>query len=342
MPELWRDINDPGFFYKPNPAPADNTRVTYKTDPVPEPKKEPPPIEVKLSEGKFLPPSGGLKFNDKCKARVKVEYLRETSLKKITFNLFCTYNDNTEQMKPDKEGFENNGVAEAEFQLFYPEDYKQGDKADFFFKASHRRGEKVIDSEKLTVPTQTKTGWIPLITFSNEYSKVTAYNLAQLANLAYDNQDNIINYFDKLRSHSERKFRSQKILSSPFFVDCDSENCFIIQDDKKDIIDIKETDTQGFIAINKEQILISMRGTSDWADALSDANARHVPYSFGPGHMHEGFYKAFQSCKEMLDKYLKRNLGNKEVIITGHSLGGAIATIIAAYIRAEKKWANLI
>lgn len=150
MSEPWRDINDPGPIFKPEPA--DNTRVVYKTDPVETPKKEPPPIEVKLSEGKFLPPDGDLTFNDKCKVQVKVEYLRETSLKRITFCLFCAYNGKTEQMKPDKEGFENNGVAEAEFTLFYPENYKEGDKADFYFKASHRRGEKIIDSEKLTMP----------------------------------------------------------------------------------------------------------------------------------------------------------------------------------------------
>jgi hypothetical protein len=156
MPEQWHDINDPGHFFKPKTEQADNTRVAYKTDPVPEPKKEPPPIEVKLSEGKFLPPDFGLKFNDKCKVQVKVEYLRETSLKRIIFSLFCTYNGKTELMKPDKEGFEENGTAEAEFTLFYPEDYRQGDKADFFFKAAHRRGEKVIESERLTLPMDTE------------------------------------------------------------------------------------------------------------------------------------------------------------------------------------------
>ena len=35
MPEPWHGINDPGYFFKPKPEPADNTRVAYKTDPVP-------------------------------------------------------------------------------------------------------------------------------------------------------------------------------------------------------------------------------------------------------------------------------------------------------------------
>jgi hypothetical protein len=154
MANDWHGINDPGYYFKPKskPAPADNTRVSYKTDPVPDPPKEPTPIEARLSEPKFLPPSGGLKFNDKCKAQVKVEYLRKTMMAKITFCLFCTYNGKTEEMIPDKEGFEKKGIADVEFTLFFPENYKEGDKADFFFKASHRRGEKVVESEKLTIP----------------------------------------------------------------------------------------------------------------------------------------------------------------------------------------------
>jgi murein DD-endopeptidase MepM/ murein hydrolase activator NlpD len=155
MPDPWHGINDPGYF-KPQPAPADNTRVAEKPAPVPDPKEDPPPIEVRLSEAKFQQPDGGLSFNDKCKVQVNVEYLHETSLKKITFSLFCNYNGTTEEMKPDKEGFEKDGIAEAEFQLFYPDDYQDGDKADFFFKVSHRRGEKVIQSEKLTLPYETQ------------------------------------------------------------------------------------------------------------------------------------------------------------------------------------------
>jgi hypothetical protein len=168
--EPWHDINDPGAFFKPEPEPADNTRVAYKTDSVAESKKEPQPAEVRLSEGKFLQPEDCRNFNDKCKVQVKVEYLRETSLKKITFSLFCTYNGKTEQMKPDKEGFEKNGIAEAEFQLFYPENYKRGDKADYFFKVEHRRGEKIIESEELTLPIEKFLE--VTITYSENTSKI--------------------------------------------------------------------------------------------------------------------------------------------------------------------------
>jgi hypothetical protein len=52
--------------------------------------------------------------------------------------------------------------------------------------------------------------------------------------------------------------------------------------------------------------------------------------------VHKGFYNVFLSVKDVLDGYIGRNAANREVIVTGHSLGGAVATLIAAYLRAEK------
>ncbi len=151
MSEPYQDIHS-YYFIKPQAAPADNTRVKYKTDPVPEPPKEPAQIEVRLSEGKFLSPKEGVSFNGKCKAQVKVEYLRHSIMTKITFCLYCTYKGKTEIMKPDKVGNEKNGIAETEFTIFYPDDYTQGETVEYFFKAAHRRGEKEVMSEKITMP----------------------------------------------------------------------------------------------------------------------------------------------------------------------------------------------
>ncbi len=151
MSEPYQDIHS-YYFIKPKAAPADNTRVKYKTDPVPEPPKEPTPIEARLSDAKFLPPKDGVTFNGKCKAQVKIEYLRHTIMTKITFCLYSTYKGKTEIMKPDKFGNEKDGIAETEFTIFYPDNYTQGDTVEYFFKASHRRGEKEISSEKLTMP----------------------------------------------------------------------------------------------------------------------------------------------------------------------------------------------
>jgi hypothetical protein len=177
MPESWHDINDPGYFFKPQPEPADNTRIACKTDSAPEPK-QPAQTEVRLSGGKFVPPDAGLKFNDKCKIQVKVEYLLETSLKRIMFSLFCNYNGATEQMKPDKEGFEEDGIAEAEFTLYYPEGYRHGDTAEYFFKASHRRGERVVESGKLTLPMASeKDDFRPVEIFSATESGAVDQNL---------------------------------------------------------------------------------------------------------------------------------------------------------------------
>ena len=40
--------------------------------------------------------------------------------------------------------------------MYPPPEYQEGDSVDYFFKAEHIRGEKVIDSEDLTLPMETQ------------------------------------------------------------------------------------------------------------------------------------------------------------------------------------------
>jgi hypothetical protein len=339
MPDPWHGINDPGFWKKPQPAPADNTRVAI-TDTEAKPKEKAGPI-ASLSDAKFVPPQSGLKFNDKCPVQVSVKYKEQTPRTRVTFRLFCKYKDKKQDLNKKVDTNETKGIATTELPLYYPDDYSDG-SVEYFFTAEHCVGDKAIESGTLKIPSETKTGWVPQITFSKEYSKVNAYNLSLLANLAYEGKDNILNCFDVLQTHSDRTFKSQRIIASPFLVDTDSANCFKIQNEKEDVFNIKETNTQGFLALNDKQIIISIRGTTNLPDWGNNLNAKHVPYSFGPGHVHEGFYKAFLSIKEKISDYFDDNGQNKEIFVTGHSLGGAVATLIAAYLHAEKKSNKII
>jgi hypothetical protein len=104
----------------------------------------------------------------------------------------------------------------------------------------------------------------------------------------------------------------------------------------------KETDTQGYVAINTDTIYIVWRGSSSINDFLRDANVRRVPFLKDGELVHVGFLNAFNSIKDYLDKVIEnsfRKIGGinkiKNIVICGHSLGGALATL-TAYHFCEK------
>jgi uncharacterized protein (TIGR02594 family) len=158
MAEKWHDINAPGFWQKPDkdkPAPESNKPPDAADDPPPEPQN---PL-VKLSEGKFVPPAEGAEINKKCPVQVNVEYLDDSakSMQKVTFSLYANYKDTASNLSHYVDGFEKDGIAQAEMTMYPPPGYEDGDSVDYFFKAEHIRGEKVIDSEDLTLPMETKS-----------------------------------------------------------------------------------------------------------------------------------------------------------------------------------------
>ncbi|WP_395608227.1 lipase family protein [Pseudomonas sp. B22129] len=93
------------------------------------------------------------------------------------------------------------------------------------------------------------------------------------------------------------------------------------------------TDTQAFITHHDEVILISVRGTVSGADILRDANAHQVNFAEGVGRVHEGFYQACQAMRDFVLRYLEKFHVRQRIIICGHSLGGAIALLLAEGLR---------
>jgi predicted lipase len=113
------------------------------------------------------------------------------------------------------------------------------------------------------------------------------------------------------------------------------------------------SDTQAFAASSADQILISCRGTSEWIDWLRDLAAYTTAFPYGPpsfgdepAQVHAGFFGAFAFLQPYVEAYLNEFLPKtdengdptgeqKQVVVCGHSLGGAIGLLIAAYIRSE-------
>lgn len=97
-----------------------------------------------------------------------------------------------------------------------------------------------------------------------------------------------------------------------------------------------DEDAEGFAACDAETAIFSFRGTSSWADVWTDINMLAVSDKAVAGKVHLGFLKSADALKsQMIDYYKMNNISDKKVFICGHSLGGAIATLMAHLLQKD-------
>ena len=83
--------------------------------------------------------------------------------------------------------------------------------------------------------------------------------------------------------------------------------------------------------VNKEDLIISLRGTASFHDVLTDAYFKISP-SKGAHPVHGGFNRCFNSVCGDIDNFLKVHKPKAAVHCIGHSLGGALATLVADHV----------
>ena len=103
-------------------------------------------------------------------------------------------------------------------------------------------------------------------------------------------------------------------------------------------IENKKSDTQGFVAIKNKSIYVVWRGSESKKDFQNDASIDKVPFIEDGEKVHIGFKYCWESVLgdtyDAIDTALEDLQGEAtDIIVCGHSLGGAVATLYAYSIK---------
>lgn len=202
---------------------------------------------------------------------------------------------------------------------------------------------------------------LPVPTKRAAYSDRTAWLMAIMAELAYtqfdeDSKNAVLSMAADLATLSNKDDIAEKLKQLLTTIDHRektgnkilreilAEGGFTL----KGVLFAADTDTQGFVAVKPAtdtetgMAIVAFRGTQqikDWMTnldaATEDVPSRDPKSSAVLGKVHKGFNQSFKSVEAQIHDLLKDDRG-LPLYITGHSLGGALATLATWYLPGQK------
>tara|TARA_B110000196_G_C21107252_1_gene645835 strand:- start:283 stop:1398 length:1116 start_codon:yes stop_codon:yes gene_type:complete len=186
----------------------------------------------------------------------------------------------------------------------------------------------------------------PELNFKTGFDFNKALYLCQLSNLVYENESIISSTINSNYSFDDYYYYSKSSHKKLFKNNFTAQLLAFIRG-KRSVIDLqfmylqKKDEKSG-----KNLITIVFQGSQEPQDWMTNLSFKDINF-LKRGNVHSGFYQAFRLFFQTLRKYSKdtnNNIPNlvfdnidvfnqtSKIILTGHSLGGALATLTSCYL----------